>query len=84
MAVEAEKAKLLALDKFKKNNYAIVAENAPPEAQVYDANGNLQGVSPMALIGILWANAQKQDERIALLETQIAALSARVVILEAR
>ena len=82
--VDAEKAKLLKLDKFKKNNYAIVAENAPPEAQVYDANGNLQGVSPMALIGILWANAQKQDERITLLETQIAALSARVVILEAR
>ena len=75
--VEAEKAKLLKLDKFQKDNYAIVAENAPPEAQVYDAQGNLQGVSPMALIGILWATVQKQ-------QIAIEDLKARVIVLEAK
>ena len=72
--VDAEKAELLKLHKFQKNNYAIVAENAPPEAQVYDKDGNLQGVSPMALIGILWSAVQKQQTEIENLKTRVAAL----------
>lgn len=65
--IEEEAAKKL-LPKFQRINYGLVAEDAPVEAQVHDANGNLQGVDPYALIGILWAAVQSQERRLILLE----------------
>ena len=62
------------LPKFQKNYYGITAQDAPEEAKVFDKKGDLQGIDPSVLDGILWANAQKQEARISDLETEIKAL----------
>ena len=67
--LEEETGKKL-LPKFQRANYGIIAEDAPPEAQVLDKDGNLQGVDPYALIGLLWAAMQEQERRINLLEVR--------------
>lgn len=66
--VAEEEIRLKQLPKFSRMTFGLTAENAPAEAQVRDAQGNLQGVDPYALIGILWAAVQAQEERIQLLE----------------
>ena len=65
-----EETKKKLLPKFQRTNYGITAEDAPPEAQVLDKDGTLQGVDPYALIGLLWAAVQEQERRITFLETK--------------